>query len=126
MGGIDMFIRNISDIENITAEDKSVLKEVLSPLKDRIDVGYSLAYAVVGPGRETLPHRLKTLSEVFIIIEGVGIISIEHEERPVTPGTVVHVPPGKLQYLKNTGEKDLVFYCIVDPPWKMEEEVVVV
>jgi len=121
-----MFIRNIAQIENITAEDKSVLKEVFSPLKDPVKTGYSLAYAVVEPGRETLPHRLKTLSEVFIFIEGVGIVSIEQEQHPVTPGTVVYVPPGKQQYIKNTGDRDLVFYCIVDPPWKMEEEVVLV
>jgi len=121
-----MFIRNIESIENIIAEDKSVLKEVFNPLKDPVKTGYSLAYAVVAPGKETLPHRLKTLSEVFIFTEGTGIVSIEGEERPVAPGTVAYVPPGKLQYVKNTGGRDLVFYCIVDPPWRMEEEVVLV
>jgi len=121
-----MFIRNIAKLANITAEDKSVLKEVFNPLKDPIKTGYSLAYAVVEPGKETLPHRLKTLSEVFIFIEGMGIVSIEQEEHPVTPGTVIYVPPGKLQRIKNTGDQDMVFYCIVDPPWKMEEEVVLV
>ena len=41
-------------------------------------------------------------------------------------GTLVYVPPGALQWMENTGDRDLVFYCIVDPPWHADDETVVV
>jgi mannose-6-phosphate isomerase-like protein (cupin superfamily) len=29
------------------------------------------------------------------------------------------------QYIQNTGRKNLVFICIVDPAWKIEDEEII-
>jgi mannose-6-phosphate isomerase-like protein (cupin superfamily) len=38
---------------------------------------------------------------------------------------MIYIPPKGVQYIENTGDSDLEFLCIVDPPWfpEAEEEV---
>lgn len=35
------------------------------------------------------------------------------------------MPPNSTQYIKNTGDYDLSFLCIVEPMWRREEEELV-
>ncbi len=37
----------------------------------------------------------------------------------------VYIPPHSTQYIENTGNSDLSFLCIVDPPWHIEDEEVI-
>lgn len=111
---------------DLTAADGTPIKELLSPTKDGIATHYSLALARLPVGQRSLPHRLKTSSEVYIITEGRGIMHIEDEAAEVAAGALVYIPPGALQWIENTGDTALVFYCIVDPPWRAEDETVVV
>lgn len=114
------------DKPDITAADLTPIKELLSPVRDNVSVHYSVAVARLSKGQKNLSHRLKTSSELFIIIEGHGIVHVEDEAAEVSAGALVYVPPGALQWTENTGDTDLVFYCIVDPPWKPDDEVVIV
>jgi mannose-6-phosphate isomerase-like protein (cupin superfamily) len=40
----------------------------------------------------------------------------------VAAGDVIYVPPGAAQRIANTGTKELVFVCIVDPAWREADE----
>jgi mannose-6-phosphate isomerase-like protein (cupin superfamily) len=91
---------------------------------DSLRLGFSLAHAKVKPGQSTLIHKLSTSSEIFFILEGEGVIHIEQESAPVHPGQVVYVPPNMKQFIRNTGYHDLIFLCMVYPPWRKEDEVV--
>jgi mannose-6-phosphate isomerase-like protein (cupin superfamily) len=110
----------------ITAADLTPIKELLSPFKDPVATHYSVAVARMPKGATNLPHRLKSSSELFIVTEGRGIMHIEDEAAEVSAGVLVYVPPGALQWTENIGETDLVFYCIVDPAWRADDESVVV
>jgi mannose-6-phosphate isomerase-like protein (cupin superfamily) len=121
-----MLIKNAIKASPITAADQTPIKELLSPLKDHVGTHYSVALARMPRGEKNLPHRLKTSSELFVVVEGRGVVHVEDEAAEVTAGTLILVPPGALQWMENTGDSDLVFYCIVDPPWKAEDESVVV
>lgn len=118
-----MYIKDLEKCEEFFAGDNAVLRELLNPLKEDITVRYSLAHARVRPGDTTLLHSLKT-TEVYYILEGKGEMHIDEETEKVYPGQVVYIPPHSKQQVKNTGEKDLVFLCIVDPAWKPEDEEV--
>ena len=118
-----MIIRDFRDCHEFTAGDGSALREILHPDRGPFPLGYSLARAVVKPGRATRPHRLKS-SEVYYILEGRGIMHIERETAEVTPGQVVYIPALHTQHIENAGRGDLVFLCIVDPAWKPEDEEV--
>ena len=49
---------------------------------------------------------------------------IGNEHCEVETGDMVYVPPKTDQYVKNVGDKDLCFICIVSPPWSEETEEV--
>jgi len=118
-----MFTKDLRKCEEITAGDKTILKELLSPLKEKIDVRYSLAHAKLRPGQISLFHRLKS-SEVYYILEGEGEMYIDNEKEKVISGEVIYIPPNSIQRIKNIGEGDLSFLCIVDPAWRPEDEEV--
>jgi mannose-6-phosphate isomerase-like protein (cupin superfamily) len=116
-----MFIRDLKKCPEFTSGDNCVLKELFHPLKDPLALKYSLAHAVVEPGKTTYLHRLKS-SEVYFILKGRGEMHINGEIKNVRKGQAVYIPPHLTQRIKNTGRGDLVFLCIVDPAWKKEDE----
>ncbi|HPZ06769.1 MAG TPA: cupin domain-containing protein [Candidatus Eremiobacteraeota bacterium] len=118
-----MYIKNLNTCKEITSGDNCRLREILNPLRDGLSVGYSLAHASVGPGETTFKHTL-TSSEVYYILSGEGIMYIDNEEQTVLEDFTIYIPPGSLQCIKNTGTEELIFLCIVDPPWKAEDEVI--
>lgn len=116
-----MYIKKLNECKEIISGDNCRLREILNPLKDELSIRYSMAHARVAPGDTTFRHRL-TGSEVYYIITGKGIMYIGSEEKEVGEGDTVYIPPGAVQCIKNTGEEELVFICLVDPPWKAEDE----
>jgi mannose-6-phosphate isomerase-like protein (cupin superfamily) len=118
-----MFISDSKDCEEFMSAGEAILKELLHPDKADLKIGYSLAHAVVRPGKTTLPHRLKT-SEVYYIMEGKGIMYIDEENSNVGSGMAIYIPPGAKQNIHNPGDRDLIFLCMVDPAWREEDEEV--
>ncbi len=118
-----MFIRNLQDCEEFISGDKTILRELLHPDKAEVAFRYSLAHATVKPGESSLNHRLKT-SEVYYILEGKGRMHVDKEAQEVRAGQAVYIPPGAVQKIENTGDRDLKFLCIVDPAWQGQDEEV--
>jgi len=118
-----MFIRDLRDCDEFIAGDETRLRELLHPAKADLALRYSLAHAVVAPGRASVPHRLKT-SEVYYILSGEGTMHVDDDAAPVRAGQVVYIPPRAVQWIANTGADDLAFLCIVDPAWRAEDEEV--
>jgi mannose-6-phosphate isomerase-like protein (cupin superfamily) len=118
-----VFIKKLKDCREIVAGDNTLLRELLNPLHDPIEARYSLAVARIGPGLSSSPHGLKT-SEVYYLLQGSGVMVIDGEERAVAPGDAIYIPPNAVQYLKNNGDEEIVFLCIVDPAWRPEDEIV--
>ncbi len=122
-----MWIKRFDDCEEIVALDGTILRELLNPRHDKenLKLEYSIAHAIVKPGKASFPHRFFEASEVYYIIQGNGIMHIDDEAAKVEPGDVVYIPPKGIQYIENTGDSDLVFLCMVDPPWFPESEELV-
>jgi mannose-6-phosphate isomerase-like protein (cupin superfamily) len=118
-----MFMRDVRDCTEIIAGDGTRLRELFNPLKDKMELRYSFAVATIAPGETSLLHRLKH-SEVYYFLAGRGEMQVGGDNARVRPGQVVYVPPGGVQKLRNTGEEELMFICIVDPAWREEDEEV--
>ncbi len=116
-----MLIKDLQDCEEFIAGDGTILRELLHPAKSDLKLRYSLAHAVVKPGEASRAHRLKA-SEVYYILEGEGIMYIDDESAKVHTGHAIYIPPDSKQYIKNTGNFDLKFLCIVDPAWRKEDK----
>jgi mannose-6-phosphate isomerase-like protein (cupin superfamily) len=118
-----VFVKDLNSCEQFMAGDATHLRELLHPDKENLAIGYSLAHALVRPGDTSIRHRLRT-SEVYYIMQGQGRMHINDETAEVHPGQAIYIPPHALQYIENTGSVDLQFLCIVDPPWRQEDEEV--
>jgi mannose-6-phosphate isomerase-like protein (cupin superfamily) len=118
-----MQIRKLKECTEFVAGDETLLRELLHPDRQPIDLRYSLAHAIVLPGRASKPHSLTT-SEVYYILSGVGEMHIDTEVQLVEPGDAVYIPPNAQQFVRNAGAEPLVFLCIVDPAWQPENESV--
>jgi mannose-6-phosphate isomerase-like protein (cupin superfamily) len=118
-----MLIKKLMDCMEIVAGDHTLLRELLSPHHDPIDARYSLALARIGPGLSSSPHALRT-TEVYYLLQGAGVMSIDDEERRVEAGDAVYIPPNAVQFLRNDGDQEIVFICIVDPAWRSEDEII--
>lgn len=118
-----MLIRKLQDCPEFVAGDNSLLRELLHPAKQPIDLRYSLAHAVVPVDQTCIPHALTT-SEVYYILAGQGEMWIDDEAERVEAGDAVYIPPNARQFIRNTGTEPLVFICIVDPAWQQEDETI--
>ena len=86
------------------------------------DPELSIARARVEPGVTTELHALDGIAERYLIVGGEGRMevgySMARQTEFVGPGDVVLIPPGIPQRVTNTGDTDLVFYCLCTPSWR--------
>ena len=73
---------------------------------------FAMRQFTVEPGGNTPLHSHATEHEVFVL-EGEGVVMQNEIEHPLTPGTVVFVPPNLKHQFRNPGEKPLKFLCLV-------------
>ena len=118
-----MLIQKLLDCPEFIAGDSTILRELLHPDKQAINLRYSLAHAILPIGETSQPHSLTT-SEVYYILSGRGEMYIADEVREIEAGDAVYIPPDAKQFLKNIGDEPIVFICIVDPAWRKEDETI--
>jgi mannose-6-phosphate isomerase-like protein (cupin superfamily) len=80
------------------------------------DKEISIARARVEPGITTRLHRLKNVTERYIILEGKGHVEVGNlAAANIGPGDVVFIPPGTPQRITNIGNSDLIFLAVCTP-----------
>lgn len=103
---------------------QELAKEFLTPERCHIletyntaaDESISIARARVEPGIATAWHVLEHTIERYIIVEGRGRVEIgDLPAADVEPGDVVIIPAAIRQRIANSGDVDLVFYCVCTP-----------
>ena len=107
-----MLVKDLKKCPEIKGGDGSIIREMLSPLKDDVEISFSIAHAKVMAGEETLPHRLSS-SEIYYILDGQGEMYIDGERKTVREGCLIYIPPNSVQKIKNTGKGDLSFYALL-------------
>ena len=84
----------------------------LYPWPAFVDTPWGSAWMTVLPGTASTPHAHDE-HETFIILSGEGIMVVDAEERPVTRGDVIYLPPFSKHELRNPSEdRDLELPCI--------------
>jgi len=103
---------------------QELAKEFLTPERCHIletyntaaDESMSIARARVEPGVTTTLHMVESTTERYIVVEGRGRVEIgDFPAAEVEPGDVVVIPAGIRQRIANTGNVDLIFYCVCTP-----------
>ena len=116
--------KQLQQIKAFTAGDDTEIREVLHPKNDGVDFGFSLAHATLQAGEASKAHVLHGRSETYIVTRGEGRAYIAGEIMDARSGSVIFIPPGADQYIENTGNEPLEFWCVVCPPWTAETEEV--
>ena len=99
-------------IEFVTPE-RCFISETWNSSNDEL---LSIARARVKPGVMTALHQLKGVTERYLIVSGKGMVEAgDLSPSEVGIGDVVIIPAGIPQRITNTGETDLIFYCICTP-----------
>lgn len=62
------------------------------------------------------PHVHKVQEQVYHVLEGEGLVELDGVRRLVRKHDVIHVPPGVMHALYNTGLTDLTFIVVTSPP----------
>jgi mannose-6-phosphate isomerase-like protein (cupin superfamily) len=78
--------------------------------------GCSAATQFVGeipPGRA--PEHSHPYDEVVLVLEGAGVLHAGTGDRPLAPGSCVHLPPGEPHCLENTGRATLRVLGVFHP-----------
>ena len=83
----------------------------------------SLAEATLPPGAATEAHRHPRTEEIYYVLRGMGLMTVEADRRPVGPGDGILIPPGARHQIRNTGAERLVFLCCCAPPYSHEDTV---
>lgn len=68
-------------------------------------------------------HVHKVQEQVYYVLEGEGILTLDDARHLMRPHDYVYVPPGVRHSFTNTGTQGLVFLVITTPASDDEEEV---
>ena len=111
-----MFIKSSNDCPEFIANDGCHIRELLHPKNDAVELPYSIALARVDVGKHTYKHRL-TQQEIYIILDGEGLMHIDEQISTVKSGDIIVVPAKTVQWIENSSSAELIFYALVNPPW---------
>lgn len=107
-------IRNSDEIRPYVTKDSSIIKEIFHPDNSKVK-SQSLALAVVSAGKATLLHSHRISEEIYFVLEGEGIISLDGKESRIKKHDSILIMPGKKHFVRNTGHIDLKFLCSCSP-----------
>ena len=91
---------------------------------DRKDCAQSEVIMVtVEPGKAVHLHKHDDMEQVFIVVEGEGVLTIGARKRQyaIMPSTVVRIPPGTLHTIRSKGRKTVRYICVDCFLWPKKE-----
>jgi mannose-6-phosphate isomerase-like protein (cupin superfamily) len=109
-----MEIANRTDLEPFQTKDGSTIREYLHTQAQ------SLAEASLEPGQATERHYHRLSEEIYLIVEGRGLMELDGEERQVIPSDAILIPPGAWHTLV-AGEEGVRLLCCCVPPYSHDD-----
>ncbi|SBW01365.1 conserved hypothetical protein [uncultured delta proteobacterium] len=107
--------------EPYVTKDGSRIRELVHPLLSP-GLGMSLAEAVVEAGGRTEAHFHTTFDEIYYCLEGAGVLHVNGQTRPFSPGAYHLMPKGSTHFL--TATTTLRLLCVCCPAYTHEETIV--
>ena len=117
-----MSVRKNSEIKSIQGDEGTKIKQYFHPHNTLNGINYSIAQITLDPGKKSKLHKISS-SEIYYILEGSGDLKIDEDTHNIEKDDSVYVPPNSKQFIENTGSINLKFLCIVEPAWKVEDEI---
>jgi mannose-6-phosphate isomerase-like protein (cupin superfamily) len=81
----------------------------------------SLAEATLAPGQQTERHYHRVSEEIYVLLDGSGLMEIDGDERRLVPEEAVLIPAGAWHTIRNDGEGELRFLCCCAPAYSHDD-----
>ena len=98
------------DVESVDAgsvsHDPGIIRRILLG-EEQLPGSVRLSHALLAPGQRVTPHRHDQLFEIFYLISGDGVLSVEGNDTPIHAGSCFVIEPGEEHALMNSGEMDM-------------------
>jgi mannose-6-phosphate isomerase-like protein (cupin superfamily) len=109
-----MEIRSRETLQPFTTKDGSTIREYLHTADQ------SLAEATLAAGQSTQRHYHASSEEIYLLLEGGGMLEIDGEERAVTAGDCALIPRGAWHQV-TASELGARLLCCCTPPYSDED-----
>ncbi len=113
-----MKVYRTNKLQEFYTDERCFITEILNNEENR-DI--SMAKARVAPGQTTQRHSLKGIEEIYYVLQGQGIVTIDDQSEHLTQGDCVIIPKDIPQFIENTGDQFLEFLCICRPAFEIEK-----
>jgi len=117
-----MIVQKNSKIQSIQGNEGTEIKQYFNPHNTLNGINYSMAQFILESGKRSKLHKLKS-SEIYYILEGSAILNVDEDTYHLEKDDSVYVSPNSKQFIENKGSGNLRFLCIVEPAWKVENEI---
>lgn len=117
-----MDVVRLEQREPFVTADGSSIRE-LAGVPSGNATNQSLAEAVVPPGGATIAHFHRLAEEIYLFTHGRGRMRLGDEQRVVSAGDCVVIPPGTVHKIWADDQEPLVVLCCCAPPYSHEDTV---
>ena len=115
-----MEIRARDAAEPFVTTDGSTIRSLLDRSNAPV-ANQSLAEATIEAGASTVRHHHRVAEEIYYIVAGTALMEIDGEEREVTVGDAVLIPPGARHTITASADGPVRLLCCCAPPWSAED-----
>ncbi len=105
-----------SNIQPYITKDGSIIRELMHPFV-HLNHNQSLAEAIIPKGAATLLHKHLNSEEIYHVLSGSGIMTIDNDQFEVKEGDTICIPPLTPHCVKNSGSILLKILCACAPPY---------
>ncbi len=117
-----MIKRNISEITPIENEDQSMLLFEAIGLTAAIKYAhFSIAMTILKPGSNVKRHFHQESDEIYVIVNGSGVMTVDDDSFHIASGDVVLIVPGERHEVVADGIEDLEFFAITRPAYSPKD-----
>lgn len=103
-------------------KDGSEIRELMHPSVQG-NQNQSLAEATVPVGCKTILHQHLQTEELYHIMRGVGMMTLNDTRFEVHLGDTICITPGTRHCIENTGREPLIFLCCCSPAYSHTDTV---
>jgi mannose-6-phosphate isomerase-like protein (cupin superfamily) len=111
-----MHVLSYADLGAFVTLDGSEIREWAGPVSMPAS-NQSLAEATIPVDGATTAHYHRTTEELYLVLEGAGLLEIDGERRELGEGDCALIPPGATHKLFNTGGVPLRVLCACAPAY---------
>lgn len=109
-----MKINNVYNVKGTEFPAGRLTRVIVGPDAPVEAQNFVMGHVTIYPGG-SVPLHSHEQEEVYLIVSGSGMISIDDERECVTGGSYVYIPPNSTHILENTSDDNMIMVFCYSP-----------